>query len=103
MSKSKSERNVEPAEPKLSQMQMVRLALQACGMDAKPQDIHKYILEQFREDLPTNLISNYKSQIRRQSGTGGRRNLPIEDLESIRTLVRRLGAEQLKRLVDVLS
>ncbi|MCS7021336.1 MAG: hypothetical protein NZU63_05875 [Gemmataceae bacterium] len=99
----KAEKVVESAEKRsISQMQMVRLAMQAKGPEAKPAELQEYILQEFHHELPTNLISNYKSQIKRQSG-GGRRLPQIEDLETVRNLIKRLGADQVKRLVDVLA
>ncbi|MBA2227363.1 MAG: hypothetical protein WHU94_12630 [Thermogemmata sp.] len=99
----KSEKSAESGEKRsISQMQMVRLAMQAKGPDAKPGELQEYILNEFHHELPTNLISNYKSQIKRQSG-GGRRQPQIEDLETVRNLIKRLGADQVKRLVDVLA
>lgn len=91
-----------PEKHALSQMQMVRLAMQAMGPEAKPAELQTYILKEFNHELPPNLISNYKSQIKRQIGAG-RRVPQIEDLETVRGLVKRLGAEQVKRLVDVLA
>jgi hypothetical protein len=91
-----------PEKRAISQMQMVRLAMQALGPDAKPMELQDYILKEFNLELPPNLISNYKSQIKRQIG-GGKRLPQIEDLETVRGLIRRLGADQVKRLVDVLA
>lgn len=106
---------------KTSKTDMVRAALDSLGMDAQPLDIQAYIKKEFNEDLKTQTISNYKFGIRKQAGqTGpgrgrGRRAVPtptasgsaaglqIADIEAVRKLVTRLGAAQLKQLVDVVG
>ena len=96
----------DTGEKKPSQRKMVQAALQELGMDAKPQDLQGVIMTKFNVDLPPNIISNYKSQIKRAAGVGtGRQDgsFHIEDFEAVRSLVRKLGADQVKRLVDVLS
>src|SRR5262245_49705734 len=98
-------------EKKPSVMGMVRTILQEMGGDGKPQEIHDKIKERFNTEVPNNIISNYKSQIRSKAGAtgGGRRGrrgsggIPVADLEVVRGLVNRLGAAQVKQLVDVLS
>jgi hypothetical protein len=96
----------EGGEKKPSQMGMVRVALQEMGGDPKPLEMQSHIKSKFNVELPPNIISNYKSQIKRKNGTAGpgrgrRAGLQVEDFETIRGLVRRLGAEQVKRLVEV--
>ncbi len=95
-----------------SRMGMVRAVLQELGMDAKPQELQARIKEKFGVELPKQVISNYKFQIKSKSGagTGGRTQheasaggLRVEDFEAVRGLVSRLGADQVKRLVDVVG
>jgi hypothetical protein len=93
-----------------SRMDIVRGAIQELGEDAKPLEIQAHIKEKTGEEIPTNIISNYKFQIKaKASGTTRTRRktaagaLQIEDFEAIRGLVNRLGAEQVKRLVDVVA
>ena len=98
----------EGGEKKPSQMGMVRVALQDMGGDPKPLEMQSHIKDKFNVELPANIISNYKSQIKRKNGTAGpgrgrRGGLQVEDFETIRGLVRRLGAEQVKRLVEVVA
>ncbi len=92
-------------EKRPSQKVMVQTALTDLGDAAKPQEMQSHIKSKFGVDLPPNIISNYKSQIKRSSGLGGsgRGGVQIEDLATIRGLVSRLGAEQVKMLVDVLA
>ena len=97
----------EGSEKKVSQMGMVRAALEEIG-DAKPQEMQVHIKSKFGVELPPNIISNYKSQIKRKIGMGGpgrgrRAGLQVEDFETIRGLVKRLGSEQVKRLVEVVD
>jgi hypothetical protein len=102
-------------EKKPSMMGMVRESLQEMGGNPTPQELQSHIKAKYNRDIPANIISNYKSQIRSKSGGGGgngrRRGRPpgsggglrVEHFETIRTLVRQLGAEQVKRLVDVVG
>ncbi len=105
MAKGKAASNKGP-----SRMEIVRAALQELGENAKPLEIQAHIKEKTGQEIPTNIISNYKFQIRsKASGTSrGRRRtaagaLQVEDFEAIRGLVNRLGADQVKRLVDVVA
>jgi hypothetical protein len=98
----------EGGEKKPSQMGMVRAALQEMGGDPKPLDMQAHIKGKFGVELPANIISNYKSQIKRKNGGGGpgrgrRGGLQVEDIEAIRKLVKRLGTEQVKRIADVVG
>lgn len=91
-------------EGKVSQKEMVRIALQEKGWDAGPADLQPVIKEKFNVELANNIISNYKSVLKRESG-GGKRGrkagAQFSDLEAVRGLVSRLGADQVKKLVDV--
>lgn len=97
---------------KPNQAEMVRSALAELGEDAKPQKIQEYVKTKYNKELSTTLISNYKSMMKKRSGMPpGRRGRPpkgsgaiqIEDLETVRSLVRRLGSENVVRLVDVVK
>ena len=94
-------------DKKPSQMGMVRIALQEMGGDPKPLEMQTVIKGKYGVELPANIISNYKSQIKRKNGGGvgrGRRGgLQVEDIEAIRSLVRRLGAEQVKRIAEAVG
>jgi hypothetical protein len=105
MAKAKS----EDGEKKISQRKMVQAALDHCGSDAKPSEMGDYIKSTFGTDLAPNIISNYKSQIKREGrlpGAGRTRkggSLNVDDFKMVRNLVLRLGAEQVKELVDVVG
>lgn len=103
MAKGKSDGEKSP-----SRMGMVREAMDVLGAGAKPLAIQAHIKDKHGVELPTQIISNYKFQIRRQGGSKGRGRraataLQIEDFEAVRGLVGRLGADQVKRLVDVVA
>lgn len=91
---------------------LVREALDALGLDAKPIAIDAYIKEKHNVEVPKAIISSYKSSYKAKTGkpaaakrgpkaaAGG---IQIEDLAAVRGLVSRLGAAQVKELVDVLG
>ncbi|MCS6863510.1 MAG: hypothetical protein RMJ56_00105 [Gemmataceae bacterium] len=95
------------SEEKLSQKKMVQAALETKGWDAKNAELQEYIREQFDTELAPNVISNYKSIIKRESGKPtvskrGRKGTPqFSDLEIVCGLVNRLGVEKVRQLVDM--
>jgi hypothetical protein len=98
----------EGGEKKPSQMGMVRAAMQEMGGDPKPLEMQAHIKSKFGVELPANIISNYKSQIKRKGGAapgarGRRAGLQVEDVETVRNLVKRLGSEQVRRIVEVVG
>jgi hypothetical protein len=86
---------------------MVQSALDDLGSKAMPLELQPHIKTKFGVELPANIISNYKSQIKRESGGGSKRGrkagLKIEDFETIRGMVERLGTAEVKRLVEVVG
>jgi hypothetical protein len=92
---------------------LVREALEALGLDAKPMAIDAYIKEKHNVEVPRAIISSYKSSYKSKSGAPAKRGpkpkaaggggIQIEDLAAVRGLVSRLGAAQVKELVDVLG
>jgi hypothetical protein len=94
-------------EKKLSQRAMVQAAIDELGMEAKPQALQGVIKTQFNVELSPQRISLLKSQIKKKSGwptlRGGKGGLQVEDLAVVRKLVARLGAAQVKQLIDVLA
>ena len=97
---------------KVTQRAMVQAALDEKGMDAGPQELGEAIKERYNVELANNIISNYKSVIKRE-GRGsksvktvvvkrGRKGGPqFTDFEAVRGLVSRLGSDQVKKLVDM--
>jgi hypothetical protein len=103
MAKSKA----ESTGKKMTQKEMVEAAIQEKGWDAGPRELHDAIKSIFDYDLAVNYVSNYKSQLKKENGIGGgrkrgRKSGPqFSDLEAVRKLVDRLGADQVKKLVEV--
>lgn len=103
MAKAKASGNGEGP----SRMQMVRDGLGELGSDAKPQELHAHIKAKHNVDVPKQIISSYKSLINKQSNGGGGRGrkgggsgaLRVEDFETVRGLVSRLGSATVRRLV----
>jgi hypothetical protein len=93
-----------------TQKDMVEAALNQLGWEAGPKELQPVIKDKFDVELTTQVISNYKSVLKKGSGKGkgkpgrkpGRKTGPqFEDLQAVRGLVDKLGAEQVKKLVDV--
>lgn len=102
----------EDGEKKVSQKKMVQAALDHCGTDAKPGEMGDFIKSTFNIELAPNIISNYKSQIKREGSlpsAGGAKSRKaggmdvVQDIMTLRNLVDRLGAAQVKQLVDVVG
>lgn len=99
-----------------TQADMVRAALAELGPRAKPQAIQDFIKEKFSREVTKGIISNYKSTMKKKGLIPGRRGpgrppktattggtVRLDDLEAVRGLVTRIGAEQVVRLVKVLG
>ncbi|HEY1191231.1 MAG TPA: hypothetical protein VGE74_26590 [Gemmata sp.] len=91
---------------KVSQKQMVREAIGTNGWTASPLELKEAIQTKHGVELPNNVISNYKSVIKKESGMSGAvptagAGLNLGDLEAMRNLVKRLGAEQVKKLAEM--
>ena len=95
----------------MSKMKMVTQALQDVR-DGSPKDLQSYIKEKFGTDIPTTMISSYKSNILKKQGGGGGRGggggggdaqVGVRDLTAIQDLIDRYGAAGLTNLVKVLS
>ncbi len=103
----------------VSMMEMVRTALQELGKSAKPTAIQEFIKAKYDKEISKIIISNYKSTMKKKGGkkrgrppgsmnakpaaSAGGKGIKLEDLAAVRGLVGRLGAPQLRQLVDVLA
>ena len=92
-------------EGKVTQKDMVREALDSKGWKVPPLDLQEFIKGKHGVELASNIISNYKSVIKKEDGLtdapperGAAAGLNLADLEAVKGLVNRLGAEQVKRL-----
>lgn len=97
---------------KVTQKAMVEAALSDKGWEAPPLELQASIKEKYGVEMPTNYISNYKSQLKSAGAkdeakpAGAKRGrkpkaagLQFADLEAVRGLVDRLGSAQVKELV----
>jgi hypothetical protein len=103
---------------RVNKRRAVRAALEVLGMDASPGDIQAHLKKGGGPDLSTNMISSYKSQIRREAGLEGKRRgrgagaaatpraagdgISLEDLRTLKAMAARLGARRLKDLFEIL-
>ena len=99
----------------MSDMEAVRRAMNELGYDTETQELHNHILARYGKDLNNNKISAYKSNLRRKAGVaktrGGRgagrgaasnaAALRVEDVQTIKELVGRLGLDRVRELIDV--
>ena len=106
---------------KVNQMEAVRQALGVLGMKAAPKEIQAHLKEQMGLDMSANMISSYKSSIRKKAGLRGRRGrrkkapetaeaipaapvpsgdgISIKDLRALKDLADRLGAGRFREVV----
>ena len=112
----------------MTKMEAVRQALAELGRDAKPLQLQAFVKERFGMDMTADHVSTYKGQILRKARKAGRAaraaadkspeqaaptppvqttrraaGISLEDIEAVKDLVGRVGADGLKKLVDVLA
>ena len=117
-----SEHEHENGSKTPSKMAAVRLALGTLGYDAKPPALDDHIRKTWGLEIPHNMISSYKSQLKgklKKGPKGARRgrppagessasrdvggNVSLKDLQDVKSLAGRLGIGKLRKLVEVLS
>ncbi len=105
-------------------MEAVRQAMGVLGMDASPTLIHDHLKKEMNLDVSPNMISSYKSTIRRQAGLKGRRGkkrrgakveaavpvsvpaapaadgVSIKELRALKEVAVRLGADRFREVVE---
>jgi hypothetical protein len=114
------------ADPRTNKMEAVRQAMETLGPDASPLAIQKHIKESFDVDMGPNMISSYKSTVRKKLGLSGRRKkrgrptksvpvsvaaapvnfhdaVPWKDLRTIKDIRGRIGKKNLLELVELLD
>jgi hypothetical protein len=112
----------------ISKMEGVRRALADLGKDAKPLQIKDYLKAKYGIEISTDVISAYKATIAQKAKkkkaaaakppaaakpsmqptpapvptnkTGG---FSLEDIQTAKALLARVGAEQLQKLIDLLA
>jgi hypothetical protein len=104
----------EDGDRKVNKMDSVRKALDDLGVKAKPRHIQVWLRENLDLEMDTGMISSYKSSIlRKQAGASGKQpvrrgpavlqGFSLPDIEAVKALADRIGAEQLRQLIDVLA
>ena len=92
----------------ISKRKMVEMAVTELG-NAGPKEMHAHILKQHGADLTLQMISSYKSNLKKASGVGGSRSaiadgsIGIKDLLILQDLVARVGAAQIQSVVKALN
>jgi hypothetical protein len=92
-----------------SKMKMVETAMEELG-NASPKDLQAFIQQKHGVEIPTTMISSYKSNILKRTGgrVGGKAggaagSVGVRDVALLRELIDRVGASQLQTLIKVLS
>jgi|GEM_PF-1956178 len=118
MAKAKSE------DGGMNKRQIVQAAFEAKG-DIGPGELQAYISETYGQNLPINIISSYKSQIKKKLGLGRKNRkrgrgpakatapraasnsssdtVNISELEAVSQLVQKMGGDKVISLVNLLS
>ncbi|OAI39929.1 hypothetical protein AYO40_05285 [Planctomycetaceae bacterium SCGC AG-212-D15] len=115
------------ANGSISKMEAVRRVLSESGNDTMPIDIQSQLKKDFNIKMDPSVISNYKSTIIRLGGRKkklgrpkGRKlgrpagtrssikaspssSITIADIQAVKALAERLGADKLRQLADVLA
>ena len=100
MAKSKAAAALEG----VNKMGLVREALQAMGGDPKPKEVQAHIKQTHNLELPTPMISSYKSMITGGGKRVGRKaGLTVEDIDQVRGMIQKFGADQLTKLIAALK
>jgi hypothetical protein len=95
------------AKGDVSKADMIRDAMRQLP-DAPPKEMQRYIADKYKMTISTTMISSYKSSFNRKSGRGGRGGssegaIGVKDLTTLRELIDRVGASQLKSVIKVLT
>ena len=96
------------SEGKPSKRKMVEMALTELG-DVGTKVLHAHILKQHDTDIALQMISSYKSGLKKNGGIGGSKSIladgsiGIKDLSVLHELITRVGAAQLQSLIKVLN
>ena len=102
---------------KVNKVQLVEEALGHLGKDAKPLEIQKDVKAKHGIELDTSLISTYKGYIAGKKKGNGRKKgrkpaeagnakadgITVHDIEAVKALVDRMGAEKVRELAKVLG
>jgi hypothetical protein len=119
-----AEKTATPQRASMTKVEAVRRALKALGRDATPAKLQPYINQTFGIQMTPAHVTTCKGVIlRRKKKPGPKPKVPpeplvqvaatpakapkngitLEDLQSVKVLIGRVGANQLKSLIDLLS
>jgi hypothetical protein len=110
----------------VSKMDAVRSALETQGKRAKPKAIVAFVKDRYGMDLSLNLVNNYKHHLVKKGVGKGRRGrrpkaeqaatastpaakrgnggaISLRDIDAVKQLTDRVGAESLHSLIDMLA
>jgi hypothetical protein len=96
----------------VNKAQLVRDAIAALGVSAKPQAIQEHIKSAGGPEIPTVMISSYKSNMKNKKGKVGRKGRPagggkggdvIGDIATVRDLVGKYGKPGLVKFIDAVA
>jgi hypothetical protein len=117
--------NGNTARGGITRKEAVRQALGALAKDASRADIQKFIKDKYGFEMTLDHISSCKSEIQKEKGAkkatvagqssatkqtstkaasaarGG--SISLRDIETVKDLVERVGADSLKKLIDVMA
>jgi hypothetical protein len=108
---------------RLSKTEAVRRALKALGRDAKPAKLKPFIKREYGIEITPGHITNIKSGLRKPAGTAKpaapkqpapptpvppspppkKSGISLEDLRAVKELIGRVGAGQLRDLIELLA
>jgi hypothetical protein len=111
-----------PKKETISKLDAMRQAVAKLGKDAPLADLLKTIKQDFGINLDRALAYNYKSLVSSKAATGKRRgrkpgrkpaavavdgrrtaSITIDDIQAVKALADRIGAEKVKELAQVLA
>jgi hypothetical protein len=109
----------------ITKIEAVKQALSKLGKDATRPDIQKFVKDNYRVEMTLDHISNCKGELRKKKGhakksvaqqpTAGKHEpkqptpaprshgISLTDIEAVKDLVERVGAESLRQLIGVLA
>ena len=115
----------------VNKMEAVRQVIAKHGKDTMPVEIAKFVKDEHGADMSSDMASTYKSAVLKELGQGGKRKgkrgpkpgwkkagaaddakaatqtggggISIEDIEAVKKLCDRMGAEKVRQLAQVLA
>lgn len=100
----------------ITKKEAVRRALAELGLEAMPLEIKGYLKKTFHIDMDSQNISNYKSTLKserksvvspppvtKQTVTAATGGFSLEDIQAVKEVADRIGADKVRQLAEVLS